>query len=113
MTRARVKLPGQQVNSLLVAFDVYDNKNFILPKSMHLCMIRVIANTSMVGGLERQQEEHIISKGAREEREACARGKDEGKDAGEEGKPNRHPGRFMPAPMPVRACAPRSGPNRF
>ena len=76
MTRARVKLLGQQVNSLLVAFDVYDNENFILPKSMHLCMIRVIANTSMDGGLERQQEEHIVPKGAREEWEACARGED-------------------------------------
>ena len=30
MTRARVKLLGQQVNSLLVAFDVFDNENFIL-----------------------------------------------------------------------------------
>ena len=101
MTRARVKLLGQQVNSLLVAFDVYDNENFILPKSMHLCMIRVIANTSIDGGLERQQEEHIVPKGAREEREACARGKDEGKDAREEGKPNRHPGRPMPGGMPA------------
>ena len=44
MTRARVKLLGQQVNSLLVAFDVFDNEHFILPKSMHLYMIRVIAN---------------------------------------------------------------------
>ena len=69
---------------------------------MHLCMIRVIANTSIDGGLERQQEvEHIVPKGAREEREACARGKDEGKDAGEEGKPNRHPGRPRPGSMPA------------
>ena len=102
MTRARVKLLGQQVNSLLVAFDVFDNENFILPKSMHLCMIRVIANTSIDGGLERQQEvEHIVPKGAREEWEACARGKDEGKDAREEGKPNRHPGRPRPGSMPA------------
>ena len=78
-----------------------DNENFILPKSMHLCMIRVIANTSMDGELERQQEEHIVPKGAREEREACARGKDEGKDAGKEGKPNRHPGRPRPGSMPA------------
>ena len=102
MTRARVKLLGQQVNSLLVAFDVYDNENFILPKSMHLCMIRVIANTSIDGGLERQQEvEHIVPKGAREEREACARGKDEGEEAREEEEPNRHASRPMPAAMPA------------
>jgi hypothetical protein len=50
MTRARAKLLGQQVNSLLVEFDVCDNENFILPKSMHLCMIRVINNTSVDGG---------------------------------------------------------------
>ena len=31
MTRARAKLLGQQVNSLLVEFDVCDNENFILP----------------------------------------------------------------------------------
>ena len=89
------------MNSLLVAFDVYDNKNFILPKSMHLCMIRVIANTSIEGGLERQQEEHIVPKGAREEREACARGKDEGEEAREEEGPNRHASRPRLAAMPA------------
>ena len=99
MTRARVKLLGQQVNSLLVAFNVFDNENFILPKSMHLCMIRVIANTSIDGGLEGQQEEHFVPKGAREEREACARGKDEEDDAKEE--PARHPGRHVPGSMPA------------
>src|SRR4051812_29026673 len=40
ITRARAKLLEQQVNSLLNESDVYDNENFILPKSMHLCMIR-------------------------------------------------------------------------
>ena len=99
MTRARVKLLGRQVNSLLVAFDVFDNENFILPKSMHLCMIRVIANTSIDGGLEKQQE--VVPKGAREEREACARGKDEEKDAREEEEQNRHPGRPMSGAMPA------------
>ena len=65
-------------------------------------MIRVIANTSINEGLEKQQEvEHVVPKGVREEREACARGKDEGKDAREEGKPNRHPGRPMPGGMPA------------
>ena len=83
MTRARAKLLGQQVNSLLVEFDVCDNENFILPKSMHLCMIRVINNTSVDGGLEEQQGlEHDVPNGAREEREACARGEDEEKSTG-------------------------------
>ena len=98
----RSKLLEQQVNSLLVAFDVFDNENFILPKSMHLCMIRVIANTRIDGGPERQQEvEHIVPKGTREEREACARGKDEGEDAREEEEQNRHTGRAMPGVMPA------------
>jgi hypothetical protein len=102
MTRARVKLHGQQVNSLLVAFDVFDNENFILPKSMHLCMIRVIDNTSVDGGLEEHQGlEHDVPNGAREEREACARGKDEGEDAREEEEPNRHASRPMQVALPV------------
>jgi hypothetical protein len=78
MTRARAKLLGQQVNSLLIEYNVCDNENFILPKSMHLCMIRVVDNTNVDGGLEEQQElEHDVPNGAREEREACARGGDE------------------------------------
>ena len=55
MTRARTKLLEQQVNSLLIEYDVCVNENFILPKSMHLCMIRFIDNTSMGGGDELQQ----------------------------------------------------------
>ena len=78
MTRARAKLLGQQVNSLLIEYDVCDNENFILPKSMHLCMIRVVGNTNIEGGLEEQQGmEHDVPNGAREEREACARAEDE------------------------------------
>ena len=78
MTRARAKLLGQQVNSLLIKYNVCDNENFILPKSMHLCMIRVVDNTNVDGGLEEQQGlEHDVPNGAREEREACARGEDE------------------------------------
>ena len=74
MTRARAKLLGQQVNSLLIEYNVCDVENFILPKSMHLCMIRVVDNTSMGGGSEEQQGlEHNVIHGAREEREACAR----------------------------------------
>ena len=40
MTRARAKLLEQQVNSLLAQPDLCYGENFILPKSMHLCMIR-------------------------------------------------------------------------
>ena len=69
---------------------------------MHLCMIRVIANTSIDGGLEKQQEvEHIVPKGAREERESCAREKDEGEDAREEEEPNRHASRPRPGATPA------------
>ena len=83
MTRARAKLLGQQVNSLLIEYDVCDNENFILPKSMHLCMIRVIDNTSIGGGPEEQQEsEHNDTYGAREEREECAMREDEEKLSG-------------------------------
>ena len=65
------------MNSLLLDYDVSDYESFILPKSMHLCMIRVIDNTSVDGGLEEQQGlEHDVPNGAREEREACARGED-------------------------------------
>jgi hypothetical protein len=79
MTRARTKLLEQQVNSLLVEHDVCVNENLILPKSMHLCMIRFINNTSIGGGDELPQGEEQslisnISKCAREEREAGAQG---------------------------------------
>ena len=45
------------MNSLLVEYDVCDNENFILPKSMHLCMIRFIDNTNIGGGMERANED--------------------------------------------------------
>jgi hypothetical protein len=79
ITRARAKLLEQQVNSLLVESDIFTNENFILPKSLHLCMIRFEDKASLAceeGGL--QQEEHLlisnISKCMREEREACTLG---------------------------------------
>ena len=50
MKRAHAKLLEQQVNSLLIEYDVCDYENFILPKSMHLCMIRFIDNTNTSGG---------------------------------------------------------------
>ena len=52
MTRSRTKLLEQQVNSLLTEYDVCVNENLILPNSMHLCMIRVIDNTSIGGAME-------------------------------------------------------------
>ena len=84
ITRSRAKLLEQQVNSLLVEYNVCDYENFILPKSLYLCLIRFVDNTSIgggdgtsIGGDELQQgEEHAlisnISKCAREEREAGA-----------------------------------------
>ena len=50
MTRSRTKLIEQQVNSLLVDYDNFIDENFILSKSMHLCMIRVVDNTNIDGG---------------------------------------------------------------
>ena len=95
MTRARAKLLGQQVNSLLIEYDVCDNENFILPKSMHLCMIRVVDNTNVDGGLEEQQGvEYDVPNGAREEWEACARGEEQDGDARKEPE--------EPAPSPVQ-----------
>ena len=55
------------MNSLLNESDVYDNENFILPKSMHLCMIRFVEETSLTRGGEGLQEEPsmMIAKDAR------------------------------------------------
>ena len=111
MTRARAKLLGQQVNSLLIEYDVCDNENFILPKSMHLCMIRVVDNTSIGGGpYEQQESEHNVTYGAREELEECAKKE-------EEENQRQPPGRPRPAPrpgplqkLPASRPAPRPGP---
>jgi hypothetical protein len=48
----------------------------MLPNSMHLCMIRFVDNMSVArGGDESQQEEQdLMIKCAREQREACAPG---------------------------------------
>ena len=48
ITRARAKLLEQQVNSLLIETDIYLNENFILPKSMCLCIIKFIGDASVV-----------------------------------------------------------------
>jgi hypothetical protein len=55
ITRARAKLLEQQVKSLLIETDVLFNESFILPKSMHLCMIKFVDNTSIARGGDASQ----------------------------------------------------------
>ena len=87
MTRARAKLLNQQVNSLLVEPGIIIDENFILPKSMHLCMIRFEREASMArGGDELDQKNKPGS--AREERE---------EDASQERRGTRVPGPDNPA----------------
>ena len=78
MTRARAKLLEQQVNLFLAQTDVCIDENFILPKSLHVCMIRFEGITSIArggGGLHQEEPKVMINHCcAREEREACARG---------------------------------------
>jgi hypothetical protein len=62
------------VNSLLVEYNTFTNKNFILPKSLHVCVIRFETETSMQhGGGEIREYNcklvHIIKEYTREERE--------------------------------------------
>ena len=71
MTRARAKLLEQQVNLFLAQSDICIDENFILPKSMHVCMIRFEEMTRIARGGE---ELMIVPGRAREEREAGARG---------------------------------------
>ena len=61
MTRSRTKQLEQQVNSLLLDYDVSDYESFILPKSMHLCMIRFVDNTNAIGG-DHQYMDGIMKK---------------------------------------------------
>ena len=66
------------MNSLLIEYDVCDYENFILPKSMHLCMIRFIHNTNTCRGEQQGMEDHMENmkinsfKILREEREVGA-----------------------------------------
>jgi hypothetical protein len=53
ITRARAKLLEQQVNSLLTEYNLFTNENFILPMSLHVCMIRYVAKASMTCGGEK------------------------------------------------------------
>ena len=77
MTRSRSKLIEQQVNSLLVDYDNFIDDNFILPKSMHLCMIRFVDNTNANEGEHQGMEENI---------------KEHGENKGEQGENNKDHG---------------------
>jgi hypothetical protein len=77
ITRARAKLLEQQVNSLLTEYNLFTNENFILAKSLHVCMIRFVAEASMTHRGEGLHEDNrkmvpIISESTREERKAGA-----------------------------------------
>ena len=78
MTRARAKLLEQQVNLFLAQTDVCIDENFILPKSLHICMIRFEEIMSIARGGEGLHQEEpkvmIIHSCAREEWDAGARG---------------------------------------
>jgi hypothetical protein len=68
ISQARAKLLEQQVNSLLTEFGYA--KNFILPKSLYICMIMFIGEEEVRGSKEMQHMEHdvvIKQKSAREE----------------------------------------------
>jgi hypothetical protein len=61
ITRACAKLLEQQVNSLLIEFDIYYNENFIQPKSLFICMIRFIREEGVRGSEEMQHMEHDVA----------------------------------------------------
>jgi hypothetical protein len=60
ITRACAKLLQQQVNSLLAESHIYYNENFILPKSLFICMIRFIGEEGVRGSEEMQHMEHDV-----------------------------------------------------
>jgi hypothetical protein len=77
ITRPCAKLLEQQVNSLLTEYNLFTNENLILPKSLHVCMIRFVAEASMThGGVELHEDNRkmvpIISESTREEKKAGA-----------------------------------------
>jgi hypothetical protein len=77
ITRACAKLLEQQVNSLLTEYNLFTNENFILPKSLHVRMIRFVVEASMTHGGEELHEDNckmvpIISESTRGERKAGA-----------------------------------------
>ena len=79
ITRARAKLLEQQVNLILMESDYFTNENCLLPKSLHVCMIRFIEDEGMARESEelqhKEQDVVIHEDGAREEREAGAKTK--------------------------------------
>jgi hypothetical protein len=63
------------VNSLLFESDIYYNENFVLPKSLFICMIRFIGEEGVQRSKEMQHMEHamvIKKESSREERMAGA-----------------------------------------
>ena len=50
------------MNSLLVESDIFIDENFILPKSLHICMIRYEEEASLARGGEglQQEEQELI-----------------------------------------------------
>ena len=72
MIRARAKLLEQQVNLFLNEPDVFINENFILPKSLYVCIIRYIGEEAIARSEEVKHMEQgvlINQESAREERE--------------------------------------------
>jgi hypothetical protein len=77
ITGACAMLLEQQVNSLLTEYNLFIDENFILPKSLHVCMISFVAEAFMTRGGEKLHEDNrkmvpIISAFTREERKAGA-----------------------------------------
>jgi hypothetical protein len=65
------------VNSFLTEHNLFTNENFILPKSLHVCMITFVAGASMTRGGEELHENNckmvpITSESMSEERKARA-----------------------------------------
>jgi hypothetical protein len=112
ITRARAKLLEQQVNSLLVENAIYFGENFILPKSLCLCVIRYLEDEGMARGSEEMQHmEHgvmIVEACAREEREEGARGEDHQENQAEEIQTG-----LSGLKIPVRVCFESLSPERF
>src|SRR3954462_7941586 len=63
ITRARAKLIEQQVNLLLIESDVVLNENYILPKSLYVCMIRYHGQDEEKEGEDEAQEEEAMEQG--------------------------------------------------
>ena len=77
ITRARAKLLEQQVNLILMESDYFTNENCLLPKSLHVCMIRFVGEEGMTRGsneLQHKEEQGVLitEECAREEREVGA-----------------------------------------